>query len=101
MVKEEEKQPKGKPSLGAFIHNPIYRAERKRKLLEYVKKATRGNDETLSAKFVVGVFSFKWGISCRAVKEYLEELLDVGAILRKGDRIKFSDVGEELLSMSV
>ena len=99
--RKEKAKKLGSVSRNIFIHNPIYRAERKRKLLEYVKKATGENDETLDEKKLVALFSWKWGISNRRIGEYVEELEILGAIVRRGDRIKFSDIGEQLLSMDV
>ena len=102
MVKEEEKQPKGKPSLGAFIHNPKYRAERKRTLLMYLKKNTKGEDETEDVKKLVGLFSWKWGISTRRINEYVGELETIGAVVRRGNHIKYyPGIGDQLLSMEV
>lgn len=97
---EEPKKP-SEVNRNIFIHNPIYRAKRKRQLLEYVKKTTEGNDRTLDEKKLVALFSWEWGISKRRVGEYVEELEDLGAVVRKGDRIKFSDIGEQLLSTGV
>ena len=97
---EEPRKP-SEVNRNIFIHNPIYRAERKRHLLEYVKKTTEGNDETLDEKKLVALFSWKWGISNRRIREYVEELEALGAIVRRGDRIKFADIGEQLLSMDI
>ena len=100
MAEEEEKQPKGKPSFGAFIHNPKFRAERKRHLLEFFKDSTKGNDQTEDVKKVVGLFSWKWGISTERIMEYVAELESIGAVVRRGDQIKYNPrIGDQLLSM--
>ena len=104
MAKEEEEQPKGKPSLGSFLHNPRYRAKRKRDLLAYIhryrkeKEKIEGNDGSLKKEMVIGWFSFKWGISGRVVGNYLDELLSIGAVEQRGDRIRARDLAETLLT---
>ena len=107
MGKEEEKEtkePKKKPSLNSFLYNPRYRAKRKRNLLGYIQKQCKknekleGNDGSLNREFVVGLFSFQWGISCRVVGTYLDELLSVGAVAQRGDRIKVTKIAETLLT---
>ena len=104
MAKEEEEQPKGKPSLGSFLHNPIYRAQRKRDLLAYIhrhgkeKEKIEGNDGSLKKEMLIGWFSFKWGISSRVVRNYIDELQSIGAIVQRGDRIKAAKIAETLLT---
>ena len=104
MPKEEEKQPKDKPSLASFLHNPKYRAKRKHRLLAYIydmreeKGKEEGNDGSLSRKRTVGLFSFTWGISGRVVGNYLDELLSLGAVEQRGDRIRARDLAKMLLT---
>ena len=104
MAKEEEEQPKGKPSLGSFLHNPKYRAERKLRLLEYLynysveKEKEEGNDGSLRKDRVIGLFSLTWGISGRVVRAYIDELESIGAILQRGDRIKAGKSAKMLLT---
>lgn len=104
MGEEEKKQPKEKPSLDSFLHNPKYRAKRKRQLLAYVYEECKenekmeGNDGSLKKEQVVGLFSFQWGISSRTVGNYMDELQSIGAIVQRGDRIKATKIAETLLT---
>ena len=102
----EEKKPKNKPSFSVFIHNPEYRQQRKLQLLAYVYEECKenekmeGNDGSLKKEQVVGLWSFQWGLSCRAVETYLKELQSIGAIVERRDRIKATDIAKMLLTKS-
>ena len=57
-----------------------HRQERKRQLLKYIVENTKEEGEELEADKLVALFSWQLSVTPGKVREYLNELHDLGAI---------------------
>ena len=55
------------------------RKERKHQLLQYIVDNTKNGD--LEVSQLVALFSWQWGFKPKKIKEYIEELRSLGAII--------------------